>query len=131
MSNLYEKISPGDRRTIVKKFPKGEKLYFSDKSAIVLKAHVAMKVVQEYDPLVGRGDWVDKSYMLESMVEIDNPYERPPPTSMPGPSCDHVAAMATDKPCPVCFPEARVNDNKLPWWRRWFGKHDFPFGEGE
>lgn len=112
--HLYEKIAPGDRRTVVKKFAKGEKLHFADKSVIVLKSHVAMKVTQEWDPLLGRGDWVDKSYDINSMVEIDSPYERPEPTAMPGPG------MRRDgKIDPVDLPIAELRETRRPWWRFW------------
>lgn len=104
MSQLYEKISHGDRQTIVKKFPKGKELYF-DGSTIVLKTNAALKVTQEYDASARL--WKDVKYDLASMVEIPEGelYNRPPPTSMPG-------AGEPREP----LPRAEVNRS---WWRFW------------
>lgn len=119
---LYEKLSHGNRQTIVRKYKAGTELSTtptpgSPPQTIVLKADVAMKVTQEYNSYARK--WHDVAIHLNDMVEtLTEQLPRPEPTSMPGPGCDHVAAMATDGPCPVCFPRAQTNSNK-PWWRFW------------
>jgi hypothetical protein len=119
-NNLYEKISHGDRKTIVRKYESGTVLSTTTTppQTIVLKANVALKVTQEYNAYMRT--WHDITIHLDNMVETLTERLPPPePTSIPG-RCDHIAAMATDGPCPVCFPRAEVReDRKKPWWRFW------------
>lgn len=116
MSNqhLYEKHSNGDRRTVVKKYSKGHELRLTE-STIILKTDVALKVTEEYNVVSRR--WNEVSYDLSTMVEIPDGEayrdSRPPPTEMPGGGE---------------LPRAEV---RVPWWKRWFARQDFPFGEGE
>ncbi len=113
---LYDKHNHGDRRTIVRKFWKGKELYVEN-STIVLKTNVAMKVTEQYDATARR--WQEVQYDLSTMVEITDHEtfnNRPPPTSVPG-GCDHIAAIATSGPCPVCFPRAQTRSK--PWWVFW------------
>lgn len=80
---LYEKVMHGDRRTVVKKYRKGEVLQGPGQpgsSAYVVKADIAMKVTEEFNAHFGK--WYDKIYHLDEAVETDL---RPEPTTMPGP----------------------------------------------
>lgn len=117
-NHLFETHTQGDQRTVVQKLPKGKELYFNG-STVILKTNVAMKVKQQYNATTRK--WEDLQYDLMSAVEItdDEWYEqhKPPPTAMPG-RCDHIAAIATNGPCPICFPRAETASTK-PWWRFW------------
>lgn len=119
--HLFEKHNHGDQRTVAKKFHKGKELHF-DGSTVILKTNVAMKVTEQYNSVTRT--WQEIKYDLVTAVEITDQdlYERPPPTAMPGrldpESCDHIAAIATNGPCPICFPRATAKNQK-PWWRFW------------
>lgn len=68
MPHLYEKISQGDRRTVVRKYRKGTQMTVPGPATIVLKADVALKVTQEYDATLRT--WVDVHVDFTSMVEV-------------------------------------------------------------
>lgn len=67
MSQLYEKITHGDRRTIVRRYKRGTRLMAPGPATLVLKANVALKVTQEYD--ANHLAWLDVIVHTESMVE--------------------------------------------------------------
>jgi hypothetical protein len=120
VSNLYEKISHGDRQTIVRKYKAGTELstMAQPPQTIILKADVALKVTQEYNSY--SRTWRDVKVYLDDMVEtsvVSESMPRPEPTAMPGPGCDHVAAMTTNGPCPICFP--RAEEVPSGWFSRW------------
>lgn len=119
-AQLFEKHTHGDLRTVAKKYPKGKELRF-DGSTVVLKTNVAMKVTEQYNATTRL--WQEFKYDLTTAVEITDEEmwasTRPPPTSIPGPpekSCDHIVAMVTNGPCPICFP--KVQQISGGWWSR-------------
>lgn len=71
MSQLYEKITHGDRRTIARKYKRGTQLTVPGPATITLKANVVLKVTQEYD--VNHRMWLDVIIHTQSMVETSAP----------------------------------------------------------
>ena len=71
MTQLYDKITHGDRRTIVRKYKKGTKLTVPGPATIILKANVALKVTQEYD--ANHLMWMDVIIHVQGMVETNAP----------------------------------------------------------
>ena len=69
MTQLYDKITHGDRKTIVRKYKKGTKLTVPGPDTIILKANVALKVTQEYD--ANHQMWIDVIIHTQGMVETN------------------------------------------------------------
>ena len=107
MSDLYEKISHKDRKTIVREYEAGTELSLNTvpPQTIKLKADAALKVTQEYNAY--SRTWHDVTIHLKDMVETATArLPRPEPTSMPGP---------IEMPVPK-LPRAEV---RRPWWKFW------------
>lgn len=73
--NLYERITHGDRRTIVRKYKKGDEIKL-EQSTVVIKADAAAKVTQQYSATLRT--WQDVHVYLNDMVETSPPLSRPP-----------------------------------------------------
>jgi len=115
MSQLYTRISHGDRQTIVRKYKAGTMLTVQSDppQTILLKVDCAAKVTQEYDAY--KLAWNDIKIYLDDMVEtVTDRMPKPEPTRMPIPDA-YQPPPPTDMPGSLEDREAP----RRPWWRFW------------
>lgn len=67
---LYDRFTHGDKKTIVREYKKGQRIYFADKSTLIFKSRVKVKVTQSWNN--DKEKWEDSSHDLDSLVELDS-----------------------------------------------------------
>lgn len=76
MSELFKSFVDGDRRTVVKTFKRGDRLYFVGKKMVVVQADCKIKVTEQWNYVQDR--WDPVSYDLEGAVSLFAPSPKEP-----------------------------------------------------